>query len=321
VQKNRDLTIALRVYPGIAKTFPKDFSFGEKINLIEASLFSLLKACGNLKVKLIVIADSCPKDYYTAINNVTQRFAIDKFQYINVDFASNRDTFIKQVMVLLNERSDYLMFAEDDYLYKDSAITKCIDVMEDNRHIDYITPYDHPDHYSLPIHLPLRGDIPTLSNGIEWRGVGSTTCTFLTRKKILGQDKKDFLSYRKPSLKKNCKYVGSDIHIFLRLTKKTLFRAHLYFFYFLKSTRIGKRIGGDYLAKVLFPNYQVSVPGLKKLIDVWLCDECDLIERLRKKTRTLYAPKANIATHLCKNFIHSQREWLRLYKKLIKELR
>ncbi|MBN2396652.1 MAG: hypothetical protein JXC36_09380 [Candidatus Atribacteria bacterium] len=91
-----------------------------------------------------------------------------------------------------NQRSELIYFAEDDYLYIDTAFVSAVNTMFILNNIDYFTLYDHPDRYKN-----LRSDPRTksriyLTNESHWRVTSSTCMSYGCRTKTF---KKDFLKH------------------------------------------------------------------------------------------------------------------------------
>ena len=113
----------------------------------------------------------------------------------NYSGIGNLATFGKQIDILLEQNdSEIIMFAEDDYVYRKGELEKAIHLLNSNPDIDFVTPYDHLDSYILPIHTKHRYEI-IAQGGLHWRTSASTCLTFLTRKSILKKSERTLRSY------------------------------------------------------------------------------------------------------------------------------
>ncbi len=124
----------------------------------------------------------------------------------------NRQTFMRQIEILLDQNdSDTVYFAEDDYFYLPGQFACTVQFLRDNPDADFVSPYDHPDYYRLPLHSESQ---ETRTQGeYNWRTAASTCLTFLTRKQTLAETQKVFRTYnlRNP-----------DVCLWLSLTKQAV---------------------------------------------------------------------------------------------------
>jgi hypothetical protein len=190
LQQTKDIAIAYRIYPGVSKT-PIVFS-DDKLKLTEVGVSTLKKSLGQLRSKIFFLLDNCPLAYEAMIKKYfTEHEAI----FIHYEGIGNLATFGKQIdLLLLQTDSEIIMFAEDDYIYKPRELEKAVDLFSANEEIDFVTPYDHSDSYSLPIHTRHQYEI-IIHAGLHWRSSASTCLTFLTTKKTLKRTESIFRSY------------------------------------------------------------------------------------------------------------------------------
>ncbi len=185
-----DIAIAYRIYPGVSKT-PIIFS-DDKLKLTEVGVSTLKKSLGGLNPKVFFLLDNCPLAYEAMIKKY---FSEEEAVFIHYEGIGNLATFGKQIDLLLSQTdSEIVMFAEDDYIYKTEELTKAIALFSTGKGIDFVTPYDHSDSYSLPIHTRHSYEI-RISAGLHWRTSASTCLTFLTTKKTLKKTESVFRSY------------------------------------------------------------------------------------------------------------------------------
>ena len=196
LDKLEKLYIAYRVYPRFSKNaFTEGFS--DKFDMFKNCLISFIAALEGIDYKIHFILDSCPRLYTEFIEHLvpSERCSIEQLSN-----AGNRNTFLRQIEVLLNQTfSDNIYFAEDDYLYKKGTFLKILNFLNVSNKVDFVTPYDHPDYYSNTscagkfLHK-YRSEIE-FYKGMHYRTVSSTTLTFLTTVKVLKETKKHFLRY------------------------------------------------------------------------------------------------------------------------------
>ncbi len=199
-----DLCVAYRIYPGVSRT-PPLFS-DNKLQLSEFCLKSFKESLGTLKVKMIVLLDECPPEYEALFRKY---FKDDDLVFHHLGGIGNLATFSMQVALLdAQEFSDVVFFAEDDYYYRPGQFREMVDLLRNNRDIDFISPYDHPDDYLYPIRFSCK-PLAFFSKRY-WKRTGSTCLTFLTKKETLAGTKDILLTYSRG----NC-----DAGVWFSLTK------------------------------------------------------------------------------------------------------
>jgi hypothetical protein len=279
VKTNYDIAIAYRIYPGVSKE-PPVFA-NDKLKLSELCLYTFRQSLGNLRFKIFAILDNCPDIY---IKLFKKYFKEDELEIIRMNGVGNAATFQKQIQVLLDqEYSDLIYFAEDDYFYKNLSFIELIDFMNTEKQIDFITPYEHPDYYNMKIHRQFNSESIIKSNRI-WNTAATTTLTFLTNKTILKETRKTWESY----LRRN-----SDAGIWLSLTKhkiknpflilKYLFSDRLWFRIFTKTWILGFRgifQGRKY--KLWYPNPSIATHMDKMYLAPGLNDQ-NTFEDIKRK--------------------------------------
>jgi hypothetical protein len=75
---NFDLTIAYRVLPFLSPSAPKIFN--DKLELVTACLLSFKDAIEDLKAKVYVIMDRCPKIYEEVFKKLFENVEIKKLE-------------------------------------------------------------------------------------------------------------------------------------------------------------------------------------------------------------------------------------------------
>ncbi len=184
-----DLTVAYRIYPGVSK-IPPVFS-SNKLKLSEFCLKSFKESLGDLKVKMIVLLDNCPLEYNSLFEKY---FSPEDLELISLEGIGNQRTFDLQIKVLLEQNySEKVYFAEDDYFYLPDQFKEMINFMDSNDDVDFVSAYDHSDYYNHPLH---QHDYETRSTATrKWRTANSTCLTFLTTKKTLNEVKNVLKTY------------------------------------------------------------------------------------------------------------------------------
>ncbi len=213
-----DLAVAYRIYPGVSKPsrgLPFD---DDKLRQAELCLRSFRRATLGLRVKLWAVMDSCPPEYEQMFRRY---FDGPDFVPVHMQKAGNHQTFAMQIAILLEQDASQMVFlAEDDYLFVSSDFGLMIDFLSSGDGIDFISPFDHTDDYTLKLHnFPKRVRI---FKGLHWRTAASTCLTFLTTKEQLARYEGVFRSYSKGNF---------DVSVWLALTKCRIFNPISSFLY------------------------------------------------------------------------------------------
>lgn len=268
-----DVAVAYRIYPQVSK-LAQILPFGDdKLQQAELCLRSFRDSLGPVRAKMWVILDGCPGQY----RDLFQRyFDTDDLTFCELDSAGNRETFGKQLEILLSQDdSEFVYFAEDDYLYLPGQFPALLNFLRGRQDVDFVTPYDHPDSYSLALHRE-RAWI-TFSGGFHWRTGASTCLTFLTRRSTLKRCQQVLRSYVRGNY---------DCSIWLALTKRRIFDPLL----LLRLLR-----GGE--------------PHWGMLLKAWLfCWKQVLFGR----KFALWSPIPGMATHYCGGLLSPGVHWFRL---------
>ena len=147
-----DLTIAYRIYPGVSKT--PFVNPTNKLKLTEVGIRTLKQSLADSKAKIFFLLDNCPVEYQTMI---LKYFQPKDISFITYNGIGNLASFGKQIDLLLEQAdSEIIMFAEDDYVYRKDELTKAVNLIKNRTDADFVTPYDHLDSYTLPIHTKHR---------------------------------------------------------------------------------------------------------------------------------------------------------------------
>ena len=200
-----DLAIAYRIYPGVSKA-PALFA-NDKLSLSETCLRSFKGALGELRIKMWVLLDGCPPEYELLFRNL---FSDHELEIVSLSGVGNRRTFSLQIDLLTRQtEAAYVYFAEDDYFYLPDALVKMLAFIRENRDVDFVTPYDHPDSYCTSSRLERHLVRPY--GECYWRTASSTCLTFLTSREGLLRTASIFRSYSSGN---------SDCSLWLALTQK-----------------------------------------------------------------------------------------------------
>jgi hypothetical protein len=275
-----DVSIAYRIYPGVSKQ-PLVFA-DDKYKLSELCIHSLQKSLIGVKARIYVLLDGCPPQY----EELFRRYFTDEdLRFLYLDKIGNTGTFSKQIEILLNQDdSDYIYFAEDDYLYKPQCFGAMLDFLKENLHNNFVTPFDHLDYYQHPLHDEKYRLLYTQSH--HWRSAFSTCLTFLTTKETLNKTKDTFLSYMNGNW---------DASIFFALTK-----AHVY--------------SPTSLLRFLIDALRGNTESLKIVASAWLHSTPQILFGERY---TVWAPLPSIATHLQYDTIAPCINWQQEIGKLL----
>lgn len=269
----KDISIVYRIYPKISKipaVFPDD-----KLKMSEVCLSSFKRALEGLSYKLWVLLDNCPEEYF----DLFKKYFGNSAELISMPAVGNPGTFGKQMDILLNQNdSEYVYFAEDDYFYLDNAFHEMLAFMKSEFKPDFLTPYYHLDYDTMDIHRWNKSEINFKER--DWRTESTTCMTFLTTKEVLRQTEKVFRTYTRKNY---------DASLWLTLTKKRIFNP------------------------VIYPNYLFKEFSTFKILGkAWLYSAVDLL--FGSKYR-LYAPVQSLGTHLDNKFLAPGIDWYKLFEK------
>lgn len=212
-----DLAVAIRIYPGISKdpVFFRD----SKLSMVENMLRSFVRGIGTLRVKIYVLLDHCPQEYHQRINEIVKDQDVEIIEIEGI--GGNQVTFERQIDLLLEQNdSENIMFAEDDYLYRKGSVQACVRFLNTDG-VDFVSPYDHMDYYTMWLHehpVNIR-----ISEDSHWREANSTTLTFLTTKSVLRETHRYFRTFSKKNW---------DCSIFWTLGKRHIFSLRSFFKFF-----------------------------------------------------------------------------------------
>jgi hypothetical protein len=258
-----DLAVAYRIYPGFKAPafYPTD-----KFKLSEMCLSSFQRALGRLRVKVYAILDGCPPEYVDLFRMTLKDRDVE---IIQTDRIGNQATFSLQIDLLRKQtEAENVYFAEDDYFYFPEALEKMVSFMRENRDVDFVTPYDHPDSYYTSSRYERHLVKPWGDR--YWRTASSSCLTFLTSRRVLQSTASMFNSYRKGNM---------DCPIWLSLTQKlSLFdpRIHLAdlprFKFWIRTWQFGLRrvmFGRHYKLWVSMPTLSTHMESkcLSPLVD------------------------------------------------------
>lgn len=265
-----DVAVAYRIYPKVSKVPPVHKE--NKYDLAKLCLESFKNSLGSVKVKLFVLLDNCPPEYEELFKDY---FDEEDLNLIKLDGIGNLGTFSLQIKILLEQEcSNLVYFAEDDYFYLPNQFEHMINFLKENKNQDvhFVTPYDHLDFYTLDLHkhqVEIR-----CSNDKHWKTANSTCLTFLTTKLVLKETENTFNSYT----------IGNyDASLWLSLTKDNLFNALVIYRYYLKD-----RFFFELIRNSWFFNWQQILFG---------------------KRWKLWSPIPSIATHMDSNYLAPTVDW------------
>ena len=255
-----DVAIAYRIYPKVAKPAVGLPFSDNKLRLSEICLRSFKESLQGLRVKLWVLLDGCPESYAELF---TKYFDPTDLVLIRLPGIGNLATFGKQIDILLGQSdSDLVYFAEDDYFYLPKQFHRMADFLRARGDVDFISPYDHLDCYTLEIHR--RPKWLSVHGGNHWRTAASTCLTFLTRKQTLLRNEKTFRSYCRRNY---------DCSLWLTLTKSSIFSPFQILRFVLQRSLSAKIIAKAWLygwSQILFGKRMklwVPVPGIATHLD------------------------------------------------------
>jgi hypothetical protein len=272
-----DIAIAYRIYPKVAKSaLGLPFS-DDKLRLSEICLRSLKESLGGLRAKLWVLLDGCGEDYADLF---LKYFDPQDLELLRLPAVGNQATFGKQIDILLEQTaSDFVYFAEDDYVYLPNEFSRMLEFLRAYKDVDVVSPYDHLDCYTLQIHQFAKH--VRVHDGHHWRSAASTCLTFLTRKQTLQRHRYIFRSY--------C-WRNYDCSLWLSLTKYSIF------------------------SPVEFLRFAVREPLFAKIIaKAWLYGWPQIFLGRRVN---LWVPVPGLATHLDRQALSPAVDWVTIMHRL-----
>ena len=266
--KKYDVAVAYRIYPRVSKTpamYPED-----KLRLARFCLSSFKASLGTLRPKVFVLLDGCPPEFHALF---LEFFDSSDLQLISMRGVGNRQTFMRQIEILLDQNdSDTVYFAEDDYFYVPGQFASMLRFLWDNPDADFVSPYDHPDYYRLPLHSESQ---ETRTQGdYTWRTAASTCLTFLTRKQTLAETQRVFRTYG---------LHNPDVCLWLSLTKQAVLNPTIISRCFCERMAMGAFIALSWLY-----GWPQILAGQK---------------------RNLWVPHPTLATHMENRFLAPGVDW------------
>jgi hypothetical protein len=286
-----DLAVAYRICPKVSKSFGSLPFSNDKYLLSEICLHSFKQSLGQLRIKMWAVLDGCPPEYEALFKKYFDEER--ELVIVTMNSVGNRATFGRQIDILVNQQaSEFVYFAEDDYLYLPDSFPLLVEFMRAHSDVDFVTPYDHPDCYSLEIH-----NFPKFLRVFcdhHWRTAASTCLTFLTRREVLRKHEAVFRSYTRRN---------GDCSLWLSLTKYGLYNPGKVLRYAYRDTMLAKIIAKAWLfcwPQILFgPRRRlwVPVPGIAThLASGLLSPGIDWITLLREQGGRIEAARAGEGT-------------------------
>jgi hypothetical protein len=255
-----DLAVAYRIYPEIADA-ASSFPCGhDKYQLSEICLRSFRESLKKLRVKVWVLLDGCPDEY---ANLFRKCFETQDLVLMPLPGLGNQATFARQIDILLEQDdSEVVYFAEDDYFYLPGQFSCMIDFLQQHKDVDFVSPYDHLDCYTMDLHRQPKW--LAVHGGRHWRTAASTCLTFLTTRQALNKTQAVFRSYKRRSL---------DCSIWLSLTKRRVLNPFFFGQHLIRERFFSKVIAKSWLhcwRQILFGRkwkLWVPVPGVATHLD------------------------------------------------------
>jgi len=270
-----DIAVAYRIYPKVAESaLGLPFS-DDKFRLSEICLRSFKESLGGARVKVWALLDGCPNEYGDLFRRY---FDAQDLVLISLPHVGNQATFAAQIDILLGqEDSDLVYFAEDDYFYLQGQFHCMIDFLRVHKDAHFASPYDHLDCYTLDLHRQPKW--LKVHGGRHWRTAASTCLTFLTRRQTLRETQAVFRDYKRRSL---------DCSLWLSLTKRRVFNP-----YFFRR----KLVREPFFCKIIF----------KSWLYYWR-------QILFGRKWTLWIPIPGVATHLDSRALSPTIDWIGLMR-------
>jgi hypothetical protein len=267
-KREYDVAVAYRIYPRVSKSpamFPQD-----KFRLARMCLRSFRASLGAVRAKMFVLLDDCPPEFENLFKECFEGSDLELTRWPGI---GNRGTFARQIEILLTQDfADAIYFAEDDYFYRPNQFESMLDFLKCRPDVDFVSPYDHPDYYTLPLHSAPQ--LTRAEGKHNWRTAASTCLTFLTTKQMLAKTQRVFRTYalRNP-----------DVSLWLSLTKQAILDHEIIWNCARQRFALAGFVGVSWLY------------GWPQI--------------LAGERRNLWVPSPSIATHMEKQFLAPGVDW------------
>lgn len=190
MQKKYDVAIALRTYAGTKPSRNRPLFGDNKYKMVDLCLKSFKDSLGSLKIKLWAIFDKCPQEWDDLFRKYFNR---KELKIIKLKRSGEIPSLKSAMDILIKQKASEIVFmAEDDYFYLPNQFEKMVKFIQSDLEVDFITPYDHLDHYTRDFHK--YPSYIKVFGGRHWRTISTTCNTFLTTKKILIKTRNIFIN-------------------------------------------------------------------------------------------------------------------------------
>lgn len=140
-----DLAVYYRIYPG--KPTNREFYDGDKLSLAAVCLYSFVLSCSRagLEPSLCVLLDGCPPSWADMVRHIVNLWSFPDWKLVELGGIGNKESFLTQFDMALEDNPEYVYFAEDDYLYRPHAMFHMMHFAKSA--YAFWQPYDHLDRY------------------------------------------------------------------------------------------------------------------------------------------------------------------------------
>ncbi|MFW5701498.1 MAG: glycosyltransferase family 2 protein [Bacteroidota bacterium] len=261
------LAVAYRIYPKVSKV-PPIFA-NDKLKLSELCLRSFRDSLDGLDVRMWALLDGCPPEYEELFRKY---FGDTNLEIEHLPSVGNAGSFGRQMDILLGQDfSEYIYFAEDDYFYLPGQFHEMTDLIDNYDDVDFVSPYDHLDYYELALQRrPCRVDF---RGNRHWRTAATTCMTFLTSRQGLRDTEDVFRSYTKKNY---------DASLWMSATKFNVFNPGFYL----------RALSDSFYSKIA--------------AKMWMHSP---IHNLFVQRRNLWTPLPSIATHMDSEHLSPGFDW------------
>jgi len=186
--ENFDIELAIRVYPGISKSpvIP-----GTKLETFGRCFASLVQSTGDLRTKIHVIYDGCPRKFAAMVNSTVRPTQTLEEHFL--EGVGNEKTFKLQRKILMQSNANLIGLVEDDYFFRNSALSELFDFAKADKFAGFYTIFNSSDYYRLDLH-DYKSEIK-FHAGRYWRNASSTTLTFFASPYMLRRFDRVFASF------------------------------------------------------------------------------------------------------------------------------
>lgn len=178
---------------GVLNNAPRPAWFSKEICL-RSFLRSVSLARETFAVEVVLLQDHRSEMSQSLAEIVELAISGHEFVPREVTSSGNCGSYLEAVEIALDLTGDkdFILLAEDDYLWLPESISIMVDAFAELPAADYITPYDHPTRYRRAFfggqNIPHWCPLMYCAGGRHFRSHETTCMTFMVRSSVLRED-------------------------------------------------------------------------------------------------------------------------------------